>query len=172
MTYNNQMIPELSSLRISRRTALATMTVVPAATLLAGCIPAEKEPDRLVNTELGQWRFWGRRDENGALDYSTGEYTFEFPKRSLLIPRTYPNHVRVAFMEYDSIIEIVRLNNKEMHFIGAFVPQDTSKTYISQWSHWDKNPDYTQANKIRVAWKDMRFERIVWNNTTIVDRSL
>ena len=148
------------------------MTVVPAATLLAGCTPAEKEPDRLVNTELGQWRFWGRRDENGTLDYSTGEYTFEFPKRSLLVPRTYPISIRVSFEKYYSLIEIVRVSKAEMYLVGVMVPHDTSKEFTNQWSYWDKNPDYTVVHRVRATWIDNVYDKVYWNGTKISDRKL
>lgn len=154
--------------QLSRRDLLLA---VPVVLLGTAC---QRGADKIIATELGDWKIWGRKDPDGRVDYTYGEYEFEFIKRTLLIPRKYPLQIIWDFDSYQGMLTLEKVNSKELYMIGAFRNDEQKRRsgigFISQWSHTEPNPDLTFSYRVKAFWRNLEFNKVLWNGKIIIDR--
>ncbi|OGY12443.1 MAG: hypothetical protein A3A58_00040 [Candidatus Blackburnbacteria bacterium RIFCSPLOWO2_01_FULL_41_27] len=126
----------------------------------------ERLPDNVMETEVGIWKIWGNRLNNGQIDYTSGRYTLEIPKRRLLMPRNYPWNTEFTFPPNSMDLYLQYANKNRLTIMGTIGNSRQS----TQWSYWEDNPDYSQAFKLEAEWKDLVFTKVLWNNKPIGSR--
>ncbi len=143
------------------------LIILAGSTVILSCsgtsIENERLPDNVIDTEVGIWKIWGNRLDGDQIDYTSGRYILEIPKRRLLIPRNYPWNTEFKFSPNSMDLYLQYASKNRLTIMGTIGNSGQS----TQWSYWEDNPDYSLANKLEAEWKDLKFTKVLWNNKPI-----